>query len=154
MLVAGSQESLQRLLARVDGKTAGLDSSEDFKALLAKIPEAEQGALCYANVPVTLSWLYLFAGPVMAEDAGEDLKASLAAMPKDLAPLLKGVTGTLLSLRGTPEGLVARATGSVPASGLFFGGILGSEFYWRSKYQREAKARAAEEAKRAAEEGK
>lgn len=153
VLVAGSQESLQRLLARVDGKAAGLDASEDFKALLAKIPEAERGALCYANVPAFVSWLYLLAGPVMAEDAGEDLKASLAAMPKDLAPLLKGVTGTLLSFRGTPDGLVARATGSVPASGLFVGGIAGSEFYWRSKYRREAKARAVEEQKRAAEQG-
>lgn len=153
VLVAGSQESLQRLLARAEGKAAGLDAGEDFKALLAKIPEGERGALCYANVPETLSWLYLLAGPVMAQDAGDELKASLLAMPKDLAPLLKNVTGTLLSVRGTPEGLVARAAGSVPAGGLFFGSILGSEFYWRSKYRREAEARASEERKAAAEQG-
>jgi hypothetical protein len=36
---------------------------------------------------------------------------------------------------------------------LFFGGIVGSEFYWRSKYRREAEARAAEERKAAAEQG-
>lgn len=154
VLVAGSQESLQRLLARIDGKIPGLDASEDFKMLLAKIPEAERGALCYANVPETVSWLYLLAGPIMAEDAGDDLKTCLAAMPKDLDPLLKGVTGTLLSVRGTSDGLVVRATGSVPASGIFLGGILGSEFYWRSKYRREAKAQAAEEAKRAAQQEK
>jgi hypothetical protein len=116
ILIGQRQEVLQKMLLRSTQAAKGLDAQPDFQKLLAAIPQDERGGLAYANASEVLTWAYTVGLPALSADAPEDVKAKLAQLPKDPQALFKEFPGTMLSVRGAPDGVRARAVGGVPAT--------------------------------------
>ena len=117
ILVGHRQEVLQKMVLRFSKQDLkGLDTHADFKRLLATIPENERGGLYYANNCEALKWGYTVGMPLLTAEAPPALKAELAKAPKDPEVLFKDLAGSLLTIRGTPDGVRARAVGSIPTS--------------------------------------
>jgi hypothetical protein len=116
ILIGQKQEVLQQLLLRSTQATKGLDTRADFQKLLAATPQDQRGGLVYVNSSEVLTWAYTVGLPVLSADAPDEVKAKLAKLPKDPQALFKEFPGTLLSIRGTPEGVCARAVGGMPAT--------------------------------------
>lgn len=116
ILIGQRQEVLQQMLLRSTQAAKGLDTRPDFQKLLAATPQEQRGGLAYANASEVLTWAYTAGLPVLSADAPEEVKAKLAKLPKDPQALFKDFPGTLLSVRGTPEGVRARAVGGLPAT--------------------------------------
>jgi hypothetical protein len=117
VLIGQRQDVLQRMVLHATKDVKGLDARPDFQKLLAAIPQDERGGLAYANTSEVLTWAYTVGLPALSAEAPEDLKAKLAQAPKDPKALFKDFPGTLLSVRGTPDGVRARAVGGAPATG-------------------------------------
>ncbi|MBI3828882.1 MAG: hypothetical protein HY291_05165 [Planctomycetes bacterium] len=116
VLFSGSQEGLQALVNRIDNKAAGLESAEDFKALLASIPEAERGGMIYVNTAEVAGWGLPILLPILTAQAPPEMKEKLNAALKDPKALIRGFPGTLLSISGAADGVQARANGGLPAT--------------------------------------
>jgi hypothetical protein len=116
VLFSGSQEGLQGLVNRIDNKAAGLDTAEDFKAVLASIPDVERGGMIYINTAEVAGWGLPILLPMLTAQAPPELQAKLNTALKDPKALVKGFPGTIFSLAAAPDGLQARANGGLPAT--------------------------------------
>lgn len=116
VLVATSQQGLQTLVNRIENKAAGLDSAEDYKRLMATMPEADRGGTIYLNTAEVGGWGLPILLPFAGEGAPPEVKEKLEAALKDPKGLLKGFPGTLLSISGAADGIQARGIGGLSAS--------------------------------------
>ena len=121
ILIGQRQETLQQMILRVSKESKGLAAQADFQKLLKAIPEKERGGLAYINMREVLTWGYTVGLPALTANAPEDAKAKLAKAPKDPKELFKDMTGTLLSVRRSDDGVRARAVGGAPATGVVMG---------------------------------
>jgi len=121
VLLGSSTEVVQRTLARAETKTPGIDQTEDFKRLLQLIPPLARGGILYINTPEAATWGYTVGLPLLALEMPEELRPRFAALPQDAKGLFAGLTGTLLSITGTDDGVQAVSAGSVPAAAFHYG---------------------------------
>ncbi|MCW8132939.1 MAG: hypothetical protein KIS92_21510, partial [Planctomycetota bacterium] len=116
VLFATSQQGLQTLVNRIENKAAGLDSADDYKRMLAAMPEADRGGMIYINTAELGGWGLPLLLPLIAGEAPPEVREKVDAALKDPKGLLKGFPGSLLSIKGVADGIQARAIGGTPAS--------------------------------------
>lgn len=116
VLFASSQQGLQTLINRIENKATGLDAADDYKRLIASMPEAERGGMIYINTAELGGWGLPILLPFIAGDAPPEVREKVDAALKDPKGLLKGFPGTLLSIKGVDDGLQARAFGGISAT--------------------------------------
>jgi hypothetical protein len=119
LLLGSSPETLKKLIDRIDSKSAGLDSTADYKRLQALLKPEERGGMLYVNNAEAYSWLYTYGIPMLTEMLPEDKIGALKDLPKDGGAIFKNLPGTVLSIVGTPDSVQAISYGGMPVSGTF-----------------------------------
>ena len=114
ILISQRQEALQRMIQRSAKQKKGMDAQPGFQRLLSALSQDERGGLVYANTDELMTWAYAVGLPMLIDETRGDLKAQLKKVPKNPKALMGDSPGTLLSLRGTPNGVRVRAVGDLP----------------------------------------